>query len=52
VLDLRQRLEERTEELDAARTTNRDLMAELNRLNRLPGQWPSADKPRKRTPRR
>jgi len=27
VLDLRQRLEERTEELDAPRTTNRELMA-------------------------
>jgi cell division protein FtsB len=40
VLDLREQLEERTEELDAARTTNRDLMAELNRLNRLPGPWP------------
>lgn len=42
VLELRQQLEERTEELDAARTTNRELMAELNRL---PGQWPSADGP-------
>jgi hypothetical protein len=40
VLDLRQQLEERTEELDAARTTNRELMAELNRL---PGHWPSDD---------
>jgi regulator of replication initiation timing len=40
VLDLRQQLEERTEELDAARITNRELMAELNRL---PGQWPSAE---------
>jgi cell division protein FtsB len=49
VLDLRQQLEERTEELEAARTTNRDLMAEVNRL---PGQWPPADKTRKRTPRR
>jgi cell division protein FtsB len=34
VLDLRQQLEERTEELDAARMTNRDLMAEVNRLPR------------------
>jgi chromosome segregation ATPase len=40
VLNLRQALQERTEELDAARTANRDLMAELNRL---PGQWPAAD---------
>jgi hypothetical protein len=40
VLDLRQALQERTEELDGARTANRDLMAELNRL---PGQWPAAD---------
>jgi parvulin-like peptidyl-prolyl isomerase len=32
-LDLRRRLAERTEELDAARTTNRDLMAELNRAS-------------------
>ena len=32
VLDLRQQLAERTEELDAARMTNRDLMAEVNRL--------------------
>ncbi len=31
MLDLRQQLKERTEELDAARATNRDLMAELNR---------------------
>jgi regulator of replication initiation timing len=31
VLDLRQRLEEHTEELEAARMTNRELMAELNR---------------------
>jgi chromosome segregation ATPase len=31
VVDLRGQLEERTEELDAARTTNRELMAELNR---------------------
>ncbi len=30
MLDLRQQLKERTEELDAARATNRDLMAELN----------------------
>jgi len=52
VLDLRQQVEERTDELEAARTTNRDLMAELNRLNRLPGKWPSADKPPKRMPRR
>jgi chromosome segregation ATPase len=47
--DLRQQLEERTEELAAARVTNRDLMAELNRL---PGRWPSADTPRKQTPGR
>jgi regulator of replication initiation timing len=31
VLDLRQQLEERTEELDAARMANRELMATLNR---------------------
>jgi hypothetical protein len=43
VLDLRQQLEERTEELNAARMTNRELMAELNRL---PGRWPPTDKPR------
>jgi cell division protein FtsB len=49
VLDLRQQLEERTEELDAARTTNRELMAEVNRL---PGQWDPADKALSRTPRR
>jgi chromosome segregation ATPase len=49
VEDLRQQLQERTEELDAARTTNRDLMAELNRL---PGPWPPADTPRRRTTRR
>jgi cell division protein FtsB len=49
VLDLRQQLEERTEELDAARTTNRELMAEVNRL---PGPWPPADKARKGMPRR
>ncbi|MBV9730275.1 MAG: hypothetical protein JO309_12900 [Pseudonocardiales bacterium] len=30
ILDLRQELEERTDELTAARATNRDLMAELN----------------------
>jgi cell division protein FtsB len=41
VLDVRRQLEERTEELDAARTTNRDLMAEVNRL---PGQWDPVDK--------
>jgi len=42
-VDMRQQLQERTEELDAARATNWELMAELNRLNRLPGQWPAAD---------
>lgn len=31
VLDLRQELEERTDDLDAARTANRDLMAVANR---------------------
>jgi hypothetical protein len=31
--DLRQQLQERTEELEAARATNRDLMAELNRAS-------------------
>jgi len=49
VLDLRQQLGERTEELDAARTTNRDLMAEVNRL---PGRWDTADKALSRKPRR
>jgi cell division protein FtsB len=49
VLELRQQLEERTEELDAARSANRELMAELNRL---PGPWPPADKPRTHAPRR
>jgi cell division protein FtsB len=50
VEDLRRQLQERTEELDAARATNRELMAEVNRL---PGRWPpAADKPRLRTPRR
>lgn len=43
VLDLRQQLKERAEELNAARMTNRELMAELNRL---PGRWPPTDKPR------
>jgi hypothetical protein len=43
-VDLRQQLEERAEELEAARATNRELMAEVNRL---PGRWPSADTPRK-----
>jgi chromosome segregation ATPase len=43
MLDLRQQLEERTEELNAARMTNRELMAELNRL---PGRWPPTEKPR------
>ncbi len=47
--DLRQQLAERTEELDAARATNRELMAEVNCL---PGRWPAADKPLKRMPRR
>ncbi|HEV8652109.1 MAG TPA: hypothetical protein VG276_22620, partial [Actinomycetes bacterium] len=49
--DLRQQLQERTEELEAARATNRELMAEVNRL---PGPWPpaasGATRPRK--PRR
>jgi hypothetical protein len=49
VLDLRQQLEERTEELDAARTTNRDLMAEVNRL---PGRWDPAEKALPPKPRR
>jgi regulator of replication initiation timing len=49
VLDLRQGLQERTEELEAARTTNRDLMAELNRL---PGRWPPADEAPPRRPHR
>ena len=47
--DLRQQLRERAEELEAARSTNRELMAEVNRL---PGRWPVADKPTRRTPRR
>ena len=47
--DLRQQLAERSEELQAARATNRELMAEVNRL---PGRWPAADKPPRRTPRR
>jgi Family of unknown function (DUF6262) len=46
-IDLRQQLQERTEELEAARATNRELMAEVNRL---PGRWP-ADKPPRRTSR-
>lgn len=46
VLDLRQQLKERAEELNAARMTNRELMAELNRL---PGRWPPTDKPRTQT---
>ncbi len=49
VLDLRGQLTERGEELDAARATNRELMAEVNRL---PGPWPSAGTTRQRTPRR
>jgi chromosome segregation ATPase len=49
VLDLRQQLEERTEELDGARMTNRDLMAEVNRL---PGRWDPAEKALSRKPRR
>jgi septal ring factor EnvC (AmiA/AmiB activator) len=36
--DLRQQLQERAEKLEAARATNRELMAELNRL---PGRWPA-----------
>jgi chromosome segregation ATPase len=48
-VDLRQQLKERAEELEAARAANRELMAEVNRL---PGRWPSADTPRKQTPRR
>lgn len=47
--ELRQQLQERTEELEAARATNRELVAEANRP---PGPWPPANKPRKRTPRR
>jgi regulator of replication initiation timing len=42
VEDLRQQLTERTEELEAARATNRELMAEVNRL---PGRWPAAEEP-------
>jgi cell division protein FtsB len=49
VLDLRRQLQERTEELEAARAANRDLMAEVNRL---PGRWPPADQPPRRTPSR
>jgi hypothetical protein len=48
-VDLRRQLEERTEELEAARATNRELMAEVNRL---PERWPSTDKPRIQAPRR
>jgi len=48
-VDLRQQLKERAEELEAARAANRELMTEVNRL---PGRWPSADTPRKQTPRR
>ena len=48
-VDLRQQLKERADELEAARAANRELMAEVNRL---PGRWPSADTPRKQTPRR
>jgi hypothetical protein len=48
-LDLRQQLQERTEELEAARATNRELMAEVNRL---PGRWPAADRSPRRPPRR
>jgi regulator of replication initiation timing len=36
VADLRQQLTERTEELDAARMANRELMATLNRPNAIP----------------
>jgi chromosome segregation ATPase len=45
---LREQLQERTEELEAARAANRDLMAEVNRL---PGRWPAADRSPRRTPR-
>ncbi len=38
ILDLRQQLEERTDELDAARAANRDLMALANRKPAGPGQ--------------
>ncbi len=48
--DLRQQLQERTEELEAARATNRELMAEVNRL---PSQWSSGGRSAARTrPRR
>jgi hypothetical protein len=47
-VDLRQQLQERTEELEAARATNRELMAELNRP---PGRWPQVDAARPRRPR-
>jgi len=40
VEELREQLQARTEELEAARVTNRELMAEVNRL---PGRWPAAD---------
>jgi hypothetical protein len=49
VVDLREQLDDRTEELDAARATNRELMAEVNRL---PGQWPPADAAPSRKTRR
>jgi hypothetical protein len=42
VLSLRGQLQERTEELEAARTTNRELMAEVNRL---PGRWSAITTP-------
>jgi transposase len=45
--DLRDQLQECTEELEAARATNRELMAEVNRL---PGRWPAGHKPPRRAP--
>ena len=49
--DLREQVQEQSEELDAARATNRELMAELNRL---PGRRPAANPPQpgNPTPRR
>jgi len=37
VLDLRQELEERTDDLDASRAANRDLMTVANRKPAMPG---------------
>ncbi len=44
-MDLRQQLAERTEELEAARTTNRELMAEVNRLL---GPWLATKTPNRK----